>query len=96
MIEYPFERGYLCAHTGCYFVIAECIASVPQESVSYDSPSSSSSLSEFSGSTLSYGLDGDSDREVSVPIQIDVDCEVVAKENQPVPIHLFKNISQTV
>ena len=70
--------------------------SISQESVSYDSPSLSSSLSKFSGSTPSYGMDGDVDEEVPVPVQIDVHCEVVAKENQPVPVQLVKNISRTV
>ena len=90
IIECAFGHGYLRTHIGCHFVIVEHIVSIPQESVSHDSPSSSSSLSEFSGS------DGDSDEEVSIPVQIDVHCKVMATENQPVPVQLVKNISQTV
>ena len=96
MVKCTFERGYIHTHIDYHFVIVESIMSISQESVSYDSPSSSSSLSEFSGSTPSYGTDGDVDEEVRAPIQIDVHCEVVAKENQPVPVQLVKNISHTV
>ena len=96
ILECAFRHGYLCTHISYHFIIVERIASVPQESVSHDSPSSSSSLSEFSGSTPSYGSGGDSDKEVSIPIQIDVHCEVMATENQPVPVQLVKNISKPV
>ena len=41
-------------------------------------------------------MGGKSDKEVSVPVQIDVHCEVVATENQPIPVQLVKNISHTV
>ena len=98
IIECAFEHGYLHTHIGCHFVIVEHIASVPQKSVSHDSPSSSLSLSEFSGSTPSYGSGDDSYEEVSVPVhvQIDVHCEVTATESQPVPVQLVKNISKPV
>ena len=61
-----------------------------QESASCDSPSSVSSLSEFTGSILSYGEFSDDVGE-EVPVQVAIDCEVVTSVEVPVPVHLVKN-----
>ena len=66
-----------------------------QESTSCCSPSSPSSLSEFSGSTPSYQSASDDDQQ-EVPVQVDIHCEVVAGDKGPVPVQLVKNIHDPV
>ena len=62
-----------------------------QESISCCSPSSPSSLSEFTGFTPSYQTTNDDDRQ-EVPVQVDIHCEVVARNEGPVPVQLVKNV----
>ena len=56
------------------------------------SPSSPSSLSKFSGSTPSYQASSD-DEQGGCPVDVVVDCKVVATANSPVPVLLVKNTS---
>ena len=65
-----------------------------QGSDSYHSPSSSSSLLEFTGTTPSYGHSSDGD-ENAVPIEVEVHCEVTT-QGSPIPVQFVKNISNTV
>ena len=80
--------------------IPSCVVVAPgdngeQGSAYCHSPSSVSSLSEFSGSTPSYGEFGDDTGE-EVPVQVAIDCEVVTGAETPVPVQLVKNISEPV
>ena len=68
---------------------------IEQGSDSYHSPSSSSSLSEFTGTTPSYGQPSDRDEE-AVPIDVEVHCEVTTQDGPPIPVHLIKNVSTIV
>ena len=73
-------------------IFVESNEAVEQGSDSYHSPSSSSLLSEFTGTTPSYGLPSDDDGE-AIPVDVEVDCVVTTQDGSPIPVHLVKNIS---
>ena len=87
-------RCKICTHKCSCIVVAPTETGV-QESTSCCSPSSASSLSEFSGSTSSYQTTSDDDH-VEIPVQVAIDCEVVDGGQCPVPVQLVKNVSNTV
>ena len=92
-----FKFGHVSVRTliETLFVFVESNEAIKQGSDSYHSPSSSSSLSEFMGTTPSYGQSSDDDGE-TVPVDVEVHCEVTTQDGPPIPIHLVKNICTIV
>ena len=64
------------------FIFVESNVAIDQGSDSYHSPSSSSSLSEFTGSTPLYGPPSSGDEE-AIPVDVVVDCEVTIQDGSP-------------
>ena len=53
------------------------------------------SFSEFLGTTPSYGDTSDGNEE-TVPIDVEVHCKITTQDGPPIPVHLVKNVSNTV
>ena len=90
-----FGCALVCTLIEIPFAIVESNEAVVQGSDCYHSPSSSSSLSEFMGTTPSYGQSSDDDGD-AVPIEIEVHCEITTQHGPPIPVQLVKNVLNTI